>query len=152
MPDKSRPTATEEWPSEVQLASVRALGMRVCESGRDYCVMQLPYDKRFVGYPDTGVLAGGIITTALDDASGAAAILARGRREPVATVTLRIDYMRPAEAGRDVFVRAHCFHVGRLIAFVRGAAYHDTPDDPIATSVGTFMFTQIISPPETRES
>ena len=43
--------------------------------------------------------------------------------------------------GRDVLGTAHCYKLTSELAFVRGSAYHDIPDDPIATSVAIFMFT-----------
>ena len=130
---------------------IRALNMDFCDHGDDFCVVRVPYDEKFVGDPDKGVLAGGIITTALDDASGIATLLAAGRAQPVATVALRIDYMRPAEPGRELFAHAHFFKFTRTIAFVRGVAYHDDPNDPIATSVGTFMLTEDIQVPSDGE-
>ena len=57
----------------------------------------------------------------------------------IATLDLRIDYLKPATPGRDVVARAHCYKLTRDIAFVRGVAFHDDEADPIATSAGTFM-------------
>jgi acyl-coenzyme A thioesterase PaaI-like protein len=58
---------------------------------------------------------------------------------PIATLDLRIDYLRPAEAGRAVRCRASCYKQTRNVAFTRAVAFHDDPGDPIAHSVGTFM-------------
>jgi acyl-coenzyme A thioesterase PaaI-like protein len=62
-----------------------------------------------------------------------------GPWRPIATLDLRIDYMKPATPGRDLLARAECYKVTRNVAFVRGVAYHDDPSDPIATTVATFM-------------
>ena len=58
---------------------------------------------------------------------------------PIATLDLRIDYLRAAEPGRDVVCHATCYKRTRNVAFTRAIAYHDDPADPIASSVGTFM-------------
>jgi len=58
---------------------------------------------------------------------------------PIATLDLRIDYLRPAEVGQAVHARATCYKLARNVAFTRAVAYHDDPADPIAHSVGTFM-------------
>jgi len=36
---------------------------------------------------------------------------------------------------------AVCYKLTPDLAFVRGCAYHESPDDPIATAVGIYMFT-----------
>jgi uncharacterized protein (TIGR00369 family) len=102
-------------------------------------VIHLPYAAHLVGNPDTGVLHGGGITALLDAASGACVFLKIMKPVPVATLDLRIDYLRPAEPPRDVLARAECYHITRNVAFVRAVAYHDDPANPIASSVGTFM-------------
>lgn len=117
----------------------RALGREIIEVTRDAAVFRLPYDPRLVGNPDTGTLHGGAITALLDGASGASVFAALAELVPIATLDLRIDYLRPAEPGRDVMARATCYKLTRNVAFTRAVAYHDDPADPIAHSVGTFM-------------
>ncbi|HTM20481.1 MAG TPA: PaaI family thioesterase [Kofleriaceae bacterium] len=117
----------------------RALGMTVVELGDGIAVLQLPYDARLVGNPENGVLHGGVISSLMDATCGAAVFQALDLPKPIATLDLRIDYLRPAEPGRDVAARCHCYKVTRNVAFVRGVAYHDSPDDPIAACAGAFM-------------
>lgn len=117
----------------------RALGMQILEIARAEALFKLPYDVKLVGNPDTGVLHGGAITALLDGASGAAVFATLTDFVPIATLDLRIDYLRPAEAGQAVHARATCYKLTRNVAFTRAVAYHEDPDDPIAHSVGTFM-------------
>ena len=117
----------------------RALGMEVLELTQTDVLFRLPYDPRLVGNPDTGVLHGGAITALLDGASGCAVFAVLTELVPIATLDLRIDYLRPAEAGRAVTAHATCYKVTRNVAFTRASAYHEDPADPIAHSVGTFM-------------
>jgi uncharacterized protein (TIGR00369 family) len=122
----------------------RALGMRVHELSRDAAgiaeaVFALPYDAKLVGNPDTGVLHGGAITALIDACSGASVFAALTTWQPIATLDLRIDYLRAGEPGRDITCRATCYRTTRNVAFTRAVAYHDEPGDPIATSMGTFM-------------
>ncbi len=116
-----------------------ALGIRAERLDRGAAVLRLPYREELVAYADTGVLAGGAIYSLVDSASGMAVFARLASFEPIATLDLRLDYLRPAAAGRDVLARMECYRLTRSVAFVRGAAYHDTPDDPIAHATGIFM-------------
>ncbi len=116
----------------------RALGLTVLELARGVATMKLPYAPQLVGNPTTGVLHGGAITALLDAACGTAAFVALDSMRPLATLDLRIDYLRAGDPGRDVIARAECVKVTRNVAFVRALAYHDSPSDPIAASTATF--------------
>jgi uncharacterized protein (TIGR00369 family) len=116
-----------------------ALGIEVLEIVPTQALFELPYDAKLVGNPDTGVLHGGAITALLDGVSGAAVFATITEMVPIATLDLRIDYLRPAEVGQTVRAKATCYKTTRNVAFTRAVAYHDDPDDPIAHAVGTFM-------------
>jgi acyl-coenzyme A thioesterase PaaI-like protein len=57
----------------------------------------------------------------------------------VATLDLRIDYMRPAAPRAGVIAEAHCYKVTRTAVFVRAHAWDVDPDDPIATAQTVFV-------------
>jgi uncharacterized protein (TIGR00369 family) len=142
--------------SEVRITSARgftegipynkALGISIVELVRSdlagehgRATFELPYDARLVGNPDTGVLHGGAITALLDACSGASVFAALPEWVPIATLDLRIDYLRAAEVGRAVTARATCYKLTRNVAFTRALAFHDDDRAPIASAVGTFM-------------
>jgi len=116
-----------------------ALGMKFVSVEADVGTLKIPYRDDLVGDPQTGVLAGGVITALLDHACGLAVKAAALDADPTATLDLRIDYMRPARPRRDVIARAHCYKLTHTIAFVRAAAFEDDPDDPIATAQAAFV-------------
>ena len=100
-----------------------------------------PWREELVGDPDTGVIAGGVITALLDHVCGLA-VTSRsleGGFLSTATLDLRIDYMRPAAPRADVTASAHCYKLTRTIAFVRAHAYDVDPEDPIATAQAAFI-------------
>ncbi len=115
------------------------LGMKVIETGPGFAVAMLPYRLDLVGDPIRKVVFGGAITTLLDHASGIAVACALDVLRAIATVDLRVDYLRAAAPGCDLYARVECYKVTRNIAFVRGTAYERGPDDPFASCLGTFM-------------
>ena len=117
----------------------RALGLEMVALEDGEARMKLPYSPDLVGNPETGVLHGGAITALMDACCGAAVFMKLSMPVPIATLDLRIDYLRPAAAGREVLAHATCFKVTRNVAFVRGVAYHDSEDDPVASAAGAFM-------------
>lgn len=117
-----------------------AIGLTLGKIWHANAIVHVAHSAQLIGNPDTEVIHGGVITTVLDHVSGTAvhSALPDGDRQ-IATLDLRIDYLRPATANKDITAHAECYKVTRTIAFVRGTAYNDDPDNPIATSQATFM-------------
>jgi uncharacterized protein (TIGR00369 family) len=126
---------------------LKALGVRYVEHGDNWVMLKLPYAQKLIGFPDTGVIAGGAIYSMMDNASGMAIMCASKAFSNLATVDLRIDYLKPATVARDILCRVECYKQTRSVSFVRGVAYHDDPTNPIAHSIGTFMLSASISSP-----
>lgn len=116
-----------------------AMGVEITKLERAKAWGKAPYKPEFVGDPDTGVIAGGVLTAFLDQLCGTAVIAAMNAPVIIATIDLRIDYMRPATPGRDILAEAVCYKMGKSVAFVRAAAYEDDPENPIAHAVCAFM-------------
>jgi uncharacterized protein (TIGR00369 family) len=100
---------------------------------------RLPYSEKLIGDPQTGVVHGGVITGLLDHASGIAVVAQLRQPMAVATLDLRIDYMRPAKPHQDILAECECLRVTHEVAFVRGIAHQGDMANPIALSTGAFM-------------
>lgn len=116
----------------------RELGMEFVEIGSGEAELTMPYDKRLVGDPSTGVIHGGAISTLMDTCSGAAVMSHPTNLGATATIDLRIDYMRAATPGQRISARATCYHITRTVAFVRAVAMDEDRDNPVATATGAF--------------
>jgi uncharacterized protein (TIGR00369 family) len=118
-----------------------ALGLEMVALEDGEARIRLPYSLDLVGNPETGVLHGGPISSLMDSCCGAAVFMKLRSPVPIATLDLRIDYLRPATARQDVMAHAVCFRLTRNVAFVRGVAYHSESgeEDPIASAAGAFM-------------
>lgn len=120
-------------------AHTHALGFRYDGVEGDRVRIRVPWREDLVGDPDTDVLAGGLVTALLDHVGGLAVWIARDRFEPIATLDLRVDYMRPAEPRRDLIAEARCYRLTHSIAFVRAWAFEDGPDNPVAAAQSAYM-------------
>ena len=117
----------------------QALGLRVVDYMPERLSLALPYRENLVGNPETGVLHGGCITSLMDATCGGAVILSLAAPRRIATLDLRIDYVRPGLPHQEVICDAHCYKVTRHVAFVRATAHHGDTANPIATASGTFV-------------
>lgn len=116
-----------------------ALGFRLDLVDDEGVTLAVPWRADLVGDVETGVLAGGVVSSLLDHACGMAVWTALDTYRPIATLDMRIDYLRAARQGKDVFARATVFHLTRSIAFVRGVAHDGDAKDPVAAVQAAFM-------------
>jgi len=117
-----------------------AMGMRLISADGGEAMLMLPYSEALVGDVATGVLGGGAITALLDTCCGAAVFATRTKGIiSTATLDLRIDYMRPATPGRDVYAHAECYRMTRSVAFVRALAWTEGRDRPVGTAAASFI-------------
>ena len=149
MTDEPMSAATTGDLASRGTAQSMALGFETLEG---VCAMRAPFRADLVGDPADGGLAGGVITTLLDQTCGMAVSFAMRARHPgeepgrmgsLATLDFRIDYIRPAKPGRAVTGEAECYSIAGGVAFVRGVAYEDDRDDPIAAAQAAFMLTEL---------
>ena len=119
----------------------RAIGMTFEGADGREVTVRVPYAEHLVGDPDTGVIHGGVMTATLDNASGWAVRCHEDWEDgtSMATLDLRIDYMRPATPGEDLIVHAECYRLTRNVAFVNGIAHQGDRNDPVAASTAAFM-------------
>ncbi len=121
----------------------RDLLLELVTVGKGSATVRMPYQEKLVGNTETGVIAGGAVTTAMDSVCGVAVYTAMPVPMAIATLDLRIDYMKPATPDRAVMVTADCYRLGRHVAFVRAIAYHDDPAEPIANATAAFSVSNV---------
>ncbi|NQV81292.1 MAG: PaaI family thioesterase [Alphaproteobacteria bacterium] len=121
-----------------EIPFLKALSTAIDFLDRGRCGLSLPWAENLVGDVSTGVVHGGVITSLLDSASGMAVFSVVPRPMQIATLDLRIDYLRPATPHADIKAEADCYRLSKNVAFVRGRAFQDG-DREIASSLATFM-------------
>ena len=126
-----------------RLPHCRELNIRVEATGEAQASMSLPYDERLIGDPETGVIHGGAVSVLMDTCAGASVLMHPENGGSMATLDLRIDYMRAARPGLTITAEATCFHVTRTVAFIRVLAWDSDKSNPVATASGAFTFTPL---------
>ena len=122
----------------------QATGITVVSVDVELARMRVPYNKRFVGDPDKGALHGGLVTTMMDATGGLAVLAQVPAGTSIATLDLRLDYLRTAAPGLDLIGEVECFKVTTNIAFTRGTTYEENnAQDPIANFIATYMIKTI---------
>jgi uncharacterized protein (TIGR00369 family) len=116
----------------------RALGMTVMELHDGHGLMYVPFHDRLIGNPKTGAFHGGVITALLDTLGAMVVMASIPEHTSVATLDLRIDYLRPGTPGQTLFASAECYRVTTSVAFVRGFSYQETFREPIAHGTATY--------------
>ena len=117
----------------------RALGYTITRVGRGEVDLSFSCKEEVVGNPLTGVVHGGVIVSLLDTCCGTAAMTVLNRLAVAPTMDLRLDYMRPAEPNKIIYVSAKVYRNTSSVIFCRGVAWQDNPDNPIAHCTANFM-------------
>ena len=140
----SNPFITDILPQLASGAShTQALGFRFDGMVDDAVRLRVPWNPALIGDPSSQVLAGGLVTTLLDHVGGLAVWKDLSTYQPIATLDLRVDYMRAARTGRDLIAQAHCYKLTKNVAFVRAFAFEDDPSDPVAAAQATYIITPV---------
>jgi uncharacterized protein (TIGR00369 family) len=116
-----------------------ASGMKVTELGKGTVSLYLPAREAWTGDADLQMIHTGCLSALADSACGLAVGAAMDTPEPIATLDLRMDYLRPAMANSELVCKAECYRLSRSIGFVRGHVFQIGQDEPVATVNATFM-------------
>ena len=125
-----------------------ALGLSLVSVGKGRGAMSAPWREELVGDPETEVIASGVVTALLDHACGLAINTAMESPASIATLDLRIDYLRPAAPRTGVTAEAHAYRLTRTIGFVRAEAWDVDRGDLVATAQAAFMLNTRAQPLE----
>jgi uncharacterized protein (TIGR00369 family) len=128
----------------------RLLGMQLTELTQQHAILQLPMKDELVGNFLQGILHGGVISSVLDVAGGAMAMVGAFSRHQhlspsermaklskLGTIDLRIDYLRPGR-GNAFTATAVLLRSGNKVAVVRSELHADD-GTLIAVGTGTYL-------------
>jgi uncharacterized protein (TIGR00369 family) len=114
------------------------LGMTVDHVDAGLARLCIPFRPEFIGDAARPALHGGLISTLIDTAGGAAVWTTVGRHDRVSTIDLRIDYLRPGRA-EDLVAEARVVRVGNRVGVVTVRAFHPSaPEETVADGKGVY--------------
>ncbi len=161
MPQISRPMTKPafELTAELQEAVAgffqripfnQVLGIQLVELSLDKVVMELPMKPELIGNFVHGILHGGVISSLLDVAGGAMALIGAfdkhqhlsstermQRLSKLGTIDLRVDYLRPGR-GQLFTATAVLLRSGNKVAVVR-SELHSDDGNLVAVGTGTYL-------------
>ncbi len=109
--------------------------------------VRVPCQPVMVGDTAWNAVHSGLLMILLDSLCGISIIQKLAAPSAIATLDLRVDYLRAVPADQDLYVTANCYKIGRNVGFSRGAIYTTDPKDPAAIANGTFMLGTAGDPP-----
>ena len=107
---------------------ITEMNLKIEKVATDGVLVRMPFNPSFCADEDESLLHGGVLTALLDSVFGLANLVAIDRISSMATLDLRVDYLRPARSRADVMVRAECYRQTRHIAFNSGTVWFDEPN------------------------
>lgn len=94
------------------------LGIRLVSMSRGRVKLSLPYRDEFIGDSTRPALHGGVISTLVDMAGGAAAWTELHEGDRLSTVDMLVDYLLPASRS-TLEAEAHVVRIGNRVAVVQ---------------------------------
>lgn len=117
----------------------RHLGVRMAKASAGFARLELPFRDELVGDPQRPALHGGVLSMLADTAGGAA--VWAGVQDPrarVATIDLRIDYLRPGKL-ELVAAEATVVRIGNRVGVADVRLFHPSAEaETIATGKGVY--------------
>lgn len=126
------------------------VGMTIEHICRERVEVKVPMKPELIGNFLQGILHGGVVSSMLDVAGGAMALVAAIERtahlpeekrmetlSKIGTIDLRVDYLRPGK-GEYFVAMARVLRTGNKVAVTRMELHNDR-DDLLALGTGTYM-------------
>ncbi|MCF6366515.1 MAG: PaaI family thioesterase [Bacteroidales bacterium] len=124
---------------EQKIPMAKFIGVKVLEIDEGFVKLLFPYRDEFIGDPRTKRLHGGYTATAVDLAGGVASMTyMTSPDDDVATIDMRIDYLRPGKA-KDLIAEGYVLSKRRRSIVTEMKIYHsDDKEKIIAIGRGVF--------------
>ncbi len=121
----------------------RYLGIQVAELEAGFARLELPYRDELIGDPFRPAIHGGVLSTMLDTAGGAAVWTEIAPTDRVSTVDLRVDYLRPGPQA-DLACEARVVRIGNRVGVASMTLFAiGDPERVIADGKGVYNIKRV---------
>ncbi len=118
---------------------MKHMALEIMDAGPKGVTMRMPFNREFCIDEAETLVHGGVLTTLLDSAFGLANFAAIDEVASMATLDLRVDYLRPARSRLALVVHAECYRQTRHVAFNSGRIWFEgAEDEEIARGAASF--------------
>ncbi|RMG18917.1 MAG: hotdog fold thioesterase [Planctomycetota bacterium] len=118
------------------------LGLRLREVDRGRVLAELPFRPEFIGNPFRPALHGGVISMLADTVGGASLYTLTDPGDQLATIDLRVDYLRPGRP-EDLLAEGQVVRWGNRVGVSSIAVHHPGDDEPIAVAKGVYNIKRV---------
>jgi uncharacterized protein (TIGR00369 family) len=126
----------------------RFLGIKVNQLARGSVTLALPFRKDFIGDPRRPALHGGVISTLMDMAGGAAVWTELEKTDRLATVDFLVDFLQPATPAL-LLAEAKVLRIGNRVAVAHITVFQKGKKTPIAEGRAVYNIVRQKKDPQT---
>lgn len=121
------------------IPNIVATGQKCRSMSRGKAVMVLPARDAWVGDTLHKSMHPGCATALADNTCAMAVTSMMDPISPLATLDLRMDFLRPAAIGADLVCEATCIRLSKHVGFAQGLVFQEGLAEPVATVNANMM-------------
>lgn len=122
------------------------LGVKVDDIDDGRVRLHIPYKEELVGHAESAMMHGGVISTLVDISGGFAIWTLCKPEDHIVTITLTVDYLRPAIAS-DLYAEATVRLLGHRVGNAHVVVWSGSnPEKPVAEGRGVYNIRRKKSP------
>lgn len=114
----------------------RTFGVEIIRAAKGHAVMQIPHSPHLAD--KRAALHRGALVTLLDTTCGLAIFSALDSMRPIATIDLRVDFLRKIPPDSGLIADVECVGRTSRIAYILGKGYAMGDTEPLALVAGSF--------------
>ncbi|MEM7551321.1 MAG: hotdog fold thioesterase [Bacteroidota bacterium] len=121
----------------------KILGIELLEMENGFASFFIPFKPELVGDPRTNRIHGGVISTAMDAAGGAAGMTTLGsEKDQISTIDIRVDYLYPGKP-EAIITEGRIVRDGKNVIFTKMNAHHPKSKEIIAEGRAVYRVKRI---------